>query len=98
MKYKPEVFRTAQTFLATSGRGAPAESGIHVGICTCILAACYTPEFSYRDDYGLHIGLAQAMLQPPNASAYWWPYPATDTEQCERFIALELLALIAEDL
>lgn len=95
---KPEVFRLAQEFLSANHTNTFDRSGAHNGICTCILAACYTPDFDCLEDYGLHIQLANDYLKPEDASAYWWPYSATPADQEERFIALELLALIAEDL
>ena len=81
-----EIYRLAQTFLAPCGPGAD-------GICVAIAEACHharqppLPERTHRH---------WRWMFNERATSYWWR-GFSETSQQERFMALELMALMTED-
>lgn len=93
---KSELFRLAQTHL-NQGTDQPIEADIHrsgYGLCLCLLIA--TNNASTQQAYEMRRMLIEYYEPKRMRNGYWWR-SFTHNSQCQRFMALEFLALIAEE-
>lgn len=81
-----EIYRLAQTFLAPCAPGA-------YGICGAIAEACHRARQPLLPE---RTRLYWSWMFNDRATSYWWR-DFSETSQQERFMALELVALMTKD-
>ena len=95
---KSELFRLAQTFL-NQGTDQPIEADIHrpgYGLCLCLRLLRATNNATVQQIEGMRRMLIEYYEPKRMRNGYWWRSLKHAT-QCQRFMALEFMALIAEE-
>lgn len=97
---KSELFRLAQTFL-NQGTDQPVEAGIRrpgcgLCLCLCLRLLLATNNATVQQIEGMRRMLIEHYEPQRKKNGYWWRGLKHAT-QCQRFMALEFLALIAEE-